>query len=327
MRAAVDDEWRSPVADAVGQRWGIPGGALRYWRSSAVHVFVLPPGEGALGVLYVRFALAGSTAGARLQRGAGLHARMSDNGAPVAQLVRSEGGRPAELIPTPLGEMAACVVGRVDGDEVDVDEFDGDAAAAWGTALAGFHQAAGASSSESGQERPEAFARLAAHPDQDLRHAGQALAQLGERQDPAPLVLGHGDFELDNLRWSQGKAICFDLDECGVMPAAADVASAVRDLLGTRPGTVEHPKLLDAFLAGYGQSSGLTVRLEQLQLHRAALAAQQVLEAPAVLDLDGMHLEAAGNGWLKELNRSLVGHYADQRNIVLATARVLAQGE
>lgn len=324
LRTTVDDEWRSPVADAVGRPWDIPVGGLRYWRSSAAHVFVIPPGGDARGVLYARFAPAGSTAGARLQCGAQLHARLNDAGAPVADLVRSRGGRAAELVQTPLGEMAVCVVRRVDGEELDVDELDADAAAAWGAALGRFHQPAGRVESVGPQEHADVFARLVSHPNQDLADAAQALKVLLESQEPGPLVMGHGDFELDNLRWSQGKATCFDLDESGVMPAAADVASAVRDLIGTCPGSPEHPELLEAFLTGYGQKSGLAVGVGELLLHRAALAAQHILEAPAVLDMDAGLLESVGNGWLKELNGSLAGYYADQRDIVLAAARVLA---
>ena len=40
--------------------------------------------------------------------------------------------------------------------------------------------------------------------------------------------------------------------------------------------------------------------------------------------MDAGLLESVGNGWLKELNGSLAGYYADQRDIVLAAARVLA---
>ncbi|WP_458779389.1 phosphotransferase [Arthrobacter sp. D3-16] len=324
LRTTVDDEWRSAVADAVGRPWGIPAGGLRYWRSSAAHVFVVPPGGDVRGVLYARFAPAGSTAGARLQRGAQLHARLSEAGAPVAELVRSGAGRAVELIKTPLGEMAASVVRRIDGDELDVDGLDAGAAAAWGAALGRFHQAAGRVESVGGQEQVDVFARLVGHPDQDLADAARALKILPERREPGPLVVGHGDFELDNLRWSQGKATCFDLDESGVMPAAADVASAIRDLIGTCPGTPEHPELLEVFLAGYGRESGLAVGMGDLLLHGAALAAQQILEARAVFDLDGTLLESRGNDWLEELTGSLTGHYAGQRDIVLATARVLA---
>ena len=209
-----------------------------------------------------------------------------------------------------------------------MDGLDAETAAAWGAALAEFHQAVGRVQ-PGRQEQADVFDRMVSHSDQhladqELADASQALNRLHKRLEPGPFVIGHGDFELDNLRWSQGKATCFDLDESGVMPAAADVASAVRDLTGTCPGSPEHPELLEAFLAGYGRESGLTVDMGELLLHRAAMAAQHILEAPAVLDLDATFLDSAGNGWLKELNGSLTSHYSDQRDIVLATARVLA---
>lgn len=194
VRATVDAHWRSPGSDAVGGRWDIPAGVLRYWRSSAAHVFVIPHGGDERGVLYARFAPAGSTAGARLRRGGQLHARLSDAGASVASLVRSRADEALELIPTPLGEMVACVVRRADGEELDVDELDASAFAAWGTALARFHQDAGPAESEEGYKPSHVFARLVSSPDQDLADAARVRNALLESWEPGPLVMGHGGF-------------------------------------------------------------------------------------------------------------------------------------
>ncbi|WP_258805045.1 phosphotransferase enzyme family protein [Pseudarthrobacter sp. NS4] len=317
VRKTVDDEWRSPVADAVGERWGIPDGNLRFWRSSAAHVFVLPPGGDARGVLYARFAPTDRPSGWNLERGARLHARLSEAGAPVASLVRSPSGRAVERVKTPVGEMVACVLQRVDGEELDLDELDPDRATAWGTALAGFHQKAGDAAQEV-LPPSDPFALLAGHEaDGELAEAARVLGKV-PRQEPAPLVVGHGDFELDDLRWHARKPTCFDLDESGVMPAAADVASAVRDLLGPRPGSPRHPELLSAFLDGYRRTTGHSISPEDLLLHRAAFAAQQLAQAPAVMDV-----ELDGGGWLSGLAASLTRHYAEQRAIVLATADVM----
>ena len=327
MRKSVDDGWRSPVADAVGERWDIAPGGLRFWRSSSVHVFVLPPGSDNRGVLYARCAPYNGTAGLRLRQGAELGELLGAAGAAVAGLVRSRSGAAVERVSTPLGDMAACVLHRVEGGELDADELTAGDARAWGLALAGFHRTAGDMGS-SAAPRPDpiraadAFAALAAnargHGDAELASAAGHMGGLYMRLDPGPLVFGHGDFELDNLRWSGGQAACFDLDEAGVMPAPADVASAVRDLLGPRPGSPQHPELLAAFLDGYLLGSGRAISREELLLHRAFFAAEQVLEAPAVLDL-----HPAGTGWLPDLAASLVRHYAGERTIILATAAVV----
>lgn len=318
VRETVDDEWRSPAADAVGERWGIPDGGLRFWRSSAAHVFVLPPGRDARGVLYARFAPTDRPAGLNLERGARLHARLDDAGARVANLVRSRSGHAVERVSTPVGEMVACVLRRVDGEELHLDELDLGRAAAWGKALAGFHEKAGGVAQEV-LPSSDPFAGLAGRKeDPQLAVAARELGKLPAREH-GPFVIGHGDFELDNLRWSAGMPTCFDLDESGAMPAAADVASAVRDLLGPRPGSPRHPELLGAFLDGYREPAGHSVSPEDLLLHRAALAAQQLVQAPDVMDA-----EPSGGGWLGGLAAALTRHYAEQRGIVLATADVLS---
>ena len=327
MRESVDDGWRSPVADAVGEPWDIAPGSLRFWRSSSVHVFVLPPGSDNRGVLYARCAPYNGTAGLRLRQGAELGELLKAAGAAVAGVVRSRSGAVVERVSTPLGDMAACVLHRAEGEELDADDLVAEDARAWGLALAAFHQTAGemdsSAASRPDQAPPDAFAALAAHAerhdgDAELASAAGHLGGLYMRLDPGPLVFGHGDFELDNLRWSGGQAACFDLDESGVMPAPADVASAVRDLLGPCPGSPQHPELLAAFLDGYRLGSGRGISPDELLLHRASFAAAQVLEAPAVLDLN-----PAGTGWLPDLTASLVRHYAGERTIILATAAVV----
>jgi Ser/Thr protein kinase RdoA (MazF antagonist) len=328
VRKSVDDEWRSPVADAVGEPWDIVPGCLRFWRSSAVHVFVLPPGSDHRGVLYARFAPYNAPAGLRLRQGAELGELLGAAGAAVAGVVRSRSGAAVERVSTPLGDMAACVLRRVGGEELDADDLTAGDARAWGLALADFHRTAwDVAGPAAPRPEPEparaadAFAALAAHArghgDAELALAAGHVGGLYAGLDPGPLVFGHGDFELDNLRWSGGQAACFDLDEAGVMPAPADVASAVRDLLGPRPGSPQHPRLLAAFLDGYRFGSGRAISPEELLLHRAFFAAGQVLEAPAVLDL-----HPAGTGWLPDLAASLVRHYAGERAIILATAAV-----
>lgn len=292
-----------------------------------MHVFVVPPGIDGRGVLYARCAPYDGPAGHRLRQGARRHEHLRAAGAAVADLARSRHGRTVERVSTPLGDMAACVLRRVEGEELETGDLTADDALAWGLALVDFHLTADKARPHA-DLRPEpvcpanAFTALAAEAeaqsDADLALAAGRLGRLYDRQDPKPLVLGHGDFELDNLRWSGGQAACFDLDESGMMPAAADVASAVRDLLGLHPASPQHPELLAAFLEGYRQGSGQVISPDELLLHRASFAARQLLEAPAVLDVD-----AAGTGWLPDLAASLVSHYAGERHIVMGTAAVV----
>ena len=55
LDTTVDPDWTSPVSDAVADAWAIAPGVARWLRSSATHVFVVPPGQDPRGVLYLRF--------------------------------------------------------------------------------------------------------------------------------------------------------------------------------------------------------------------------------------------------------------------------------
>jgi Ser/Thr protein kinase RdoA (MazF antagonist) len=316
LKSTVTDDWRSTVADAVAARWEIAPGAARWWRSSASHVFVVPDGGTGGGACYLRFVPAHLPAADRLAAGARTHARLHDAGARVADAVRSPSGDVVETVPTAVGQVVAYAVRQAPGLERDVDDLDDAAARAWGAALGDLHRRGG--DVEPTEDGTDPFSRLAEIDDLELAAAARALGRAFDERAHGPLVVGHGDFEFDNLRWDGEGVTCFDLDESGPMPVAADIASAVRDLVGSDPGAPAHPHLLLAFLRGYESASGTRVTAEALLLAGAALAAHQLLESTGVLDV------ADGPGWLTDLRARLDEHYARQRGIVLATARATA---
>jgi Ser/Thr protein kinase RdoA (MazF antagonist) len=337
VHESVDDEWRSPVADAVAARWGIGPGVARYWRSSASHVFVVPPGADPRGVLYVRFVPAALRARAAVAVPAELLAALG----PADGVVIPEpslSGRLAETVHTPLGDVHAVVMPQAPGAELEVDELTTGQAAAWGAALARFHVAsapcagivAGGLSSSGGtglglgaEEDPfTTLADMAAHgPDRSDDALAAAASRLAAswRQAVVGLPRGvlHGDFELDNLRFVDLDVVAFDADETSVGPYALDIAAAVRDLVGDE-GTFDaprHPALLGAFLAGYGSTRALDDGEHAvLALGGAQVAARFLTQGRGVLD--------AGDGpddpaWLTDLRARLVEHYDRARDVVL----------
>lgn len=286
LRRTVDDAWRSPVADAVAAAWGAPAGSALFWRSSASHVVVVPAGlRGSDRPVYLRFVPDDAEAARGFARGTLLHARLSADAADVATLVPSTSGRLLERVATPLGNVLAAAVRRVDGDETDVDDLTPDLAAAWGRGVARFHLAAARHADVVDPAAPPPLALLADGPDLEIAAAAAALARVLRDHRTEPAVVGHGDLELDNLRWRGWRPVCFDLDEAALRPAAADVASAVRDLLGPDPTDPAHPDLLDAFLDGYARTSGTVVTRHALLPHTAALAATHLVDVAHALDL------------------------------------------
>ena len=147
-----------------------------------------------------------------------------------------------------------------------------------------------------------------------MQQAARAVLAEVDRADHPRGTL-HGDFELDNMRWSDGVPTAFDADEARTGPFVEDVAAAVRDLVGDSPGHVEHPALLAAFLTGYRGVRPLGDDEESaLELHSAAVAVRLLVAIAHVGD-DTVADEPA---WSRDLRASLVAHRRGLRARVLA---------
>ncbi|NMF30410.1 Ser/Thr protein kinase RdoA involved in Cpx stress response, MazF antagonist [Cellulosimicrobium aquatile] len=336
VRTTVDDEWRSPVADAVAARWGIPPGAARYWRSSASHVFVVPPGVDDRGVLYVRFVPAALRSRRSVEAPAALLAAVGAQGGVVEPLPSLDGAL-VETVRTPSGDAHAVVVPEAPGREHDVDDLTPQGASDWGAALARFHLAAAphaalvsdvagaaATGSRNGGDPWATLAlRSAEAGDDALAEAAVRLsAPWGQVTQRLPGGVLHGDFELDNVRGEGRHMVAFDVDETCVGPYVLDVAVAVRDLVGT--GTVDDPRypaLLAAFLEGYGRTRPvLDAERHALALSGPVVAARSLVHGHGVLDAGDAPDDP---GWLAELRRRLDAHHDQARKVVLAASSTL----
>lgn len=308
--ATVDPSWRSPVADEVAAAWGIAPGAARWLRSSATHVFVVPPDADPRGVLFVRFVPASLRTVRDLEAPARLLAAWSENRGTVAPLP-STGGRLVETVPTALGPLHATVVPAAPGDELELDDLTAPLAQSWGAALARLHRDAPPLTAADEPPPPDLDA-LGSDP--VLQAAARAVLAEADEVD-APRGTLHGDLELDNLRWFDGRPTAFDADETRTGPFVQDIAAAVRDLVGDSPGRVEHPALLAAFLTGYRGVRPLGYdEVAALELHSAAVAVR-LLVATSHLDTDQV---ADEEQWSVDLRASLVEHRQRLRARVLA---------
>ena len=255
----IDGDRVSPVADAVARLWDLPPGSARWWRSSACHVFAVPTG-------YLRFVPDSVRSADSFAATAALMADLSGRGLGVVAPVISARGRLTETVETALGAMHAMLLTAAPGEPIDVDALTGEQAMAWGAALARLH--------DTGLPAPpsDLFAELSELDDREL--AASLQAQLAEvPHDDIGLV--HGDFELDNLSWSDGLPTAFDFDEATVSWFAADVAIAVRDI-------APRPVMLEAFLTGYRRIRPLDTT--HLRLFARAQAACSIVRAQWALE-------------------------------------------
>lgn len=311
----VDENWRSPVSDAVAAAWGLPEGAARWLRSSATHVFIVPAPGGNQPPSYLRFAGVGSRAGEKLGNSVPLLAGWAGHGLGAVQPIQSTNGQLCETVGTPDGRVVAMLVPAAEGKEVSVDELSAGQAAAWGAALASLHantalpQPALPSSRvvPSNQETTGGMQQPGGLRDRSLDRAIRAVREEIEALHPDQHSRGicHGDFELDNIRFGPGGVTYFDADEAHHGWFAADVALAVRDLTGTTLDSRERPELLEAFLAGYRSRRPFTAAEEAtLPLHSLAASARMVRQLEGVLDVGGGDRPR----WVMDLDAALREH-------------------
>lgn len=325
----TDARGRSPVADAAVAPWGVGAGEAQFWRSSASHVFRLAAVDGVREAMFVRCdALSLVRDGPALRTAH--HAALMAAEADVAPLVRSQAGRWSERVNTVVGPLVVSVVAAVPGEELEVEDLlsgpRSRAARAWGAALAAWHRSgvrAGLVDPRAGAAAPTALSRLVDVSDQpELRSAAAVLSAV-PAQALGAWVLGHGDFELDNLRWQGDRVTAFDLGETAVMPASLDVAAAVRDLVGDDPGRPSHPDQLAAFLDGYRAAGGQPLPSEGLLVGAGEVAARWLLISSNVLRLPGPDASSPTLDWVPQLRRDLVAHGARMASILVRAAGAL----
>ncbi|MCX4706158.1 phosphotransferase enzyme family protein [Streptomyces sp. NBC_01373] len=315
----MSEAWDSPVADQVAARWGYPAGTARWWRSSASHVFVLPDNGRRR---YLRF-VPGSYRGPKhLTTVAELMARLSDSGSAVVRPVAAECGALTMTVATGLGAMHSMVVEPAPGEEIDVSELTASQAWQWGQALARLHRdAAGldAGLPESFGELPEIGELFA--DDTALVEATERLtammSDLPRCQDRWGVV--HGDFELDNMAWEDGRPTAYDFDEAALSWYAADIAYAVRDLTDHtgRPAT-GHRARFDAFLDGYRSVRPIDdEEVRRLPLFAGLHAAASLVRITRALGEPAQHEPE----WLSELRDDLTDMARTHRQLVIDIGR------
>lgn len=312
LKESVDAEWRSSIADEVAAAWGIAPGAARWWRSSASHVFVVPGAPRR----YLRFASEGSDAALELHRGAELAATFPDvEGLVIARPLPDDSGGLVSTTATPLGSMTAMLVEEAPGEELDVDSLSAGHAHRWGEALARFHANAPATDaahigSATGDPQPPELV-------EPLARLHEALAAL----DSAPhlRVTMHGDFELDNIRFTEGAVAVFDFDQTRHGSAAEDIALATRILRGEEDDRAQ-PELYAAFLEGYRTVAKLSIEEENaVAIHSLQYSARRAAD-DAMLDEGGNPNDPE---WQRELHDALRAASAWHRRAVLDASAVL----
>lgn len=229
---------------------------------------------------FLRFVREGTGAASRLRNGAELASSLSTvDGLWIARPLPAESGDLVPTVDTDFGPMAAMLVDEAPGETLEDSSLTPKQARAWGQALALFHEAANSSGA----------------------------------------VTLHGDFELDNLRFTDDGVSVFDLDESRPGAAAEDVALATRALCGDE-GDPTQPVLYAEFLTGYRSRRRFT-SAEEAAVPEYALqySARRVASEREILD-DGD--KPSDPAWLRELHDDILSANNWHRERIRNTAFV-----
>lgn len=213
---------------------------------------------------FLRFVAEGTDAASRLRGGAVLASSFPViDGLWIARPLPARSDNLVPTVDTEFGPMAAMLVDEAPGEAFEVSSLTPEPARVWGQALALFHDAA----------------------------------------DHTDGVTLHGDFELDNLRFTDNGVAVFDLDESRPGTAAEDVALATRVLRGDE-GDRPEPLLYAEFLTGYRSRREFTADEEAaVPEYSLQFSARRVALEPEILD-DGD--KPSDPAWLRELHEDIL---------------------
>jgi Ser/Thr protein kinase RdoA (MazF antagonist) len=251
----LDDDWHCPAADDAAARWAADRPV--FLRSSASHVLVARRSGHPRVVLRMR--PDSGDAAEVLGRGARVARDWQSAGGPVAGAVRSSAGSLVETV----GGYAVAALEAVEGDALDDDALEPEAAYAWGATVARAH-ATGSRVERVGLPTTESYLDATAAVPAGMAGVAAGLRVALDRlpRDPAVHGLLHGDPEPDNVVAGPGGQVLVDPDDVRVGWFASDVGFALRawapadDLCGVPDLAAPVPS---AFLAGYRSARPLTV--------------------------------------------------------------------
>ena len=316
----TDGEGRSPVADLAAARWGYPAGAARFWRSSASHVFIL--GTARRPAAFLRLDPVSAAAPREVLLVAAAVEQLAARGFPAVRPVRSLAGALAEPVTTPLGPMTATLLPAAAGTWREPRELAAPDAGQLGGVLAMLHQAP-LTLPLPDREPDLLTAADNIRDDPGLQHAVRRLHRCLAALSASGLgATGpvHGDLEVDNVCFDDGRPTCYDFGEFGTGYLLRDVAAALRCYRG-------HPRLRDAFLDGYLTRRGIPGR--QRRAIAAVLPAfdvlqrvHRLLQMAEVLDVNrATHDLSPGERWVIDLGDKLATAMHEDRRAILTWSR------
>lgn len=250
----VDDEWRSPIAEEIAERWLEGEGTVRILRASANFMSVIRSGERRY---FLRFNHSSERTPEYIKEELNYIRHLIGKGIKANRPIASRSGRLVESVSTEMGVFHAVLFEAMPGRHMEFEELDLKGLWSWGKAMGEVHAA---SIGYVGHMVPSwrdniAFTRRILPESEatvlgELDSVEEKLRTLPVSEDNFGVI--HYDFELDNLLWDGDAVNVIDFDDFARYWYVADFACALQDLFKDTGGRVdEGDDRFIAFLEGY----------------------------------------------------------------------------
>ena len=272
-RSAAEEP--GPLAQQIATRWDHDPGTLRLFRASANSVYRF---DTAGQPRFLRFAAHSERPRRLIEAEINLLRWLLARSLDVVRPVPSAAGNLVETVEADAGVFHAVVFEALAGRQLQIDDLDLDHFRAWGTALGRLHATTSQCPVAVLDRRPswrddmEQVGSFIPTHETTVRREFDELSRAVEGFPRGREYCGliHGDFELDNLRWSDdetdagdrdktngrrvtpstpGTPAMLDFDDCATHWYAADIAYALRSVFD--PGAGLDDAKVQAFVGGY----------------------------------------------------------------------------
>ncbi|MBE4909081.1 phosphotransferase [Bacillus luteolus] len=262
--STVDQDWRSPFAEQLLEKWGYDEKEVYYYRGSANFIFVFKR-EGQWHFLRCNESTERNLED--YQSELEILQLLENSSVRVTKPIRSKDGNLIETILTELGTYHCVVFEALNGEQLELEQLDENGYFSWGKTLGQLHQAFMKLPISLKESRPSwrdhiQFIKDTVPADeisfyQELHVVEEWLTNLPITDETFGLI--HYDFELDNLKWNEQGISILDFDDSVQHWYVADIAYALRDLF-EQEVDLYHPSFTQ-FMKGYSSENSVNLDL------------------------------------------------------------------
>jgi Ser/Thr protein kinase RdoA (MazF antagonist) len=248
----VDSERRSPILDTITSRW-FESADTSIIRASANFVARVNNGDA---TYYLRLNHETERTLHHIDNEVAYIQRLIAKGINANEPVTSLTGKLVESVETELGILNAVLFSEMKGEHIEVTELDLAGFSKWGASLAEIHNAGHGLELENAPTWEDQLNLLSERSPEDTILMNEANTIRDKLSDTQIAQSNYGltvfDFEMDNIKWDDGKPGFMDFDDYCVHWYAADIAYALRDLYDDKmTGFNPSDERFQEFLRGY----------------------------------------------------------------------------